>query len=187
SFPPSPHLLFALFIHRRSRSISAPLLFPTTVIGSMPRPQYVKDLLKSGSRTGEHDPRWQRRMDDAVRFVIGMQEQAGIDIISDGEWRRETYVDVIAEMTHGFTWIKRELFAYHQVVTEKLTPWRPGVVAEEARFLKENTDRHVKICLPSPYLIGERMWVPEHSSNAYPTRESFCEALVAPLRQELLA
>jgi 5-methyltetrahydropteroyltriglutamate--homocysteine methyltransferase len=126
-------------------------------------------------------------MDDAVRFVIGMQEQAGIDIISDGEWRRETYVDVIAEIMHGFTWIKRELFAYHQVVTEKMTPWRPGVVAEEARFLKQNTDRHVKVCLPSPYLIGERMWVPEHSKNAYPTRESFCEALVAPLRQELLA
>ena len=69
-------------------------LFPTTVIGSMPRPQYLKDLLRAGSRTGEHDAVWQRRMDDAVRYVIGMQERAGIDIISDGEWRRESYVDV---------------------------------------------------------------------------------------------
>jgi 5-methyltetrahydropteroyltriglutamate--homocysteine methyltransferase len=162
-------------------------LFATTVVGSMPRPQYVKDLLAAGSRTGAGDPAWQRRMDDAVRYSIGMQEQAGIDIISDGEWRRETYVDVIAEIMNGFQWIKREVFGYHQVVTEPMTPRRPWVIAEEARFLRQNTDRHVKVCLPSPYLIGQRMWEPEHSRSAYPTRESFCEALVAPLRQELLA
>jgi 5-methyltetrahydropteroyltriglutamate--homocysteine methyltransferase len=162
-------------------------LFPCTVVGSMPRPQYVKDLLSCGSRTGDHDAGWQRRMDNAVRVAIGMQEQAGIDIVSDGEWRRETYVDVIGEMVNGFTWVKRDVFAYHQVVTQKMTPRRPGVVAEEARFLKENTDRHVKICLPSPYLIGQRMWVPEHSASAYPTRESFGEALVPILRNELLA
>jgi 5-methyltetrahydropteroyltriglutamate--homocysteine methyltransferase len=153
----------------------------------MPRPQYVKDLLAAGSRTGQHDAGWQRRMDDAIRFVIGMQEQAGLDIISDGEWRRETYVDVIAEIMTGFRWVSRDVFAYHQVVTERMTPRRPGVVAEEALFLRENTNRHVKVCLPSPYLIGQRMWVPEHSQSAYPTREAFCEALVPVLRQELLA
>src|SRR5947208_11187277 len=129
-------------------------LFPTTVVGSLPRPQYIKDLLAAGSRTGAHDPAWQRRMDDAIRFAIDMQEQAGIDIISDGEWRRETYVDVIGEIMHGFEWIQRDVFAYHQVVTKKITPRRPGVVAEEARFLRENTSRRVKVCLPSPYLIG---------------------------------
>ncbi len=162
-------------------------LFPTTVVGSMPRPQYVKDLLAAGSRTGTHDAGWQKRMDDAVRFSIGMQEQAGIDIVSDGEWRRETYVDVVGEIMNGFKWIKRDVFAYHQVIAEKMTPRKPGIVAEEARFLKQNTDCHVKICLPSPYLIGQRMWVPEHSQAAYPTREAFCEALVPVLRQELLA
>jgi 5-methyltetrahydropteroyltriglutamate--homocysteine methyltransferase len=161
--------------------------FPTTVVGSMPRPQYVKDLLAAGSRTGHHDDAWQRRMDDAVRYVVGMQEQAGIDIVSDGEWRRETYVDVVAEVMHGFEWIQRDVFAYHQVVTRPLTPCRPGVVAEEARFLRQATDRTVKVCLPSPYLIGQRMWEPEHSRSAYPTREAFCEALVPVLRQELLA
>jgi 5-methyltetrahydropteroyltriglutamate--homocysteine methyltransferase len=144
-------------------------------------------LLDAGSRTGAHDATWQKRMDDAVRFVIDMQEQVGLDIISDGEWRRETYVDVIADIMHGFAWVKREVFAYHQVVTAKMTPCRPGVVAEEARFLRENTTQHVKVCLPSPYLIGERMWEPAHSKAAYPTREGFCEALVPVLRTELLA
>src|SRR5258708_5925822 len=133
---------------------SALPLFPTTVIGSMPRPQYVKDLLAAGSRTSvvltPDAAGWQRRMDDAVRYVIGMQEQAGIDIISDGEWRRESYVDVVAEIMNGFEWIKRDLFAYHQVVTARMTPRRPGVVAEEARFLKEDTACRAQDCLPSP-------------------------------------
>src|SRR5258707_6202833 len=112
-------------------------LFPNTVVGSMPRPQYVKDLLAAGSRTGPPDAAWQRRMDDAVRYVIGMQEQAGIDIVSDGEWRRETYVDVIAELLTGFRWVKRDVFAYHQVVTERMTARAPRTVAAEARVLRD--------------------------------------------------
>ncbi|MBQ16240.1 MAG: hypothetical protein CMJ65_03845 [Planctomycetaceae bacterium] len=162
-------------------------LFPTTVIGSMPRPPFVIDLFQSGSRTGTSDDAWQRRMDDAVRYCIHLQEQAGIDIVSDGEWRRETYVDVIAELCEGFEWIERDLFGYHQVVTAPLKPRDPGVIAAEARFLKENTDRQVKVALPSPYLIGQRMWEPGYSESAYPTREAFCEALIPSLRQELLA
>jgi 5-methyltetrahydropteroyltriglutamate--homocysteine methyltransferase len=152
----------------------------------MPRPQYVKDLLAVAPRDGDADQAWRARMDDAVRFVIGMQERAGIDIISDGEWRRESYVDVVADLMRGFRWVRREEFAYHQVVTERMTARRPGAIAAEARFLKANTDRRVKVCLPSPYLIGQRMWVAEHSAGAYPTRESFCEALVPVLREELL-
>ena len=164
-----------------------PQLFRTTVIGSMPRPPFVIDLFRSGSRIGENDAAWQRRMDDAVRYCVHLQEQAGIDIVSDGEWRRETYVDVIAELCDGFEWIERELFGYHQVITEQLTPRQPGVIAGEAKFLKENTDQRVKVALPSPYLIGQRMWEPGHSESAYPTREAFCEAVVPVLRDELLA
>jgi len=163
-------------------------LFPTSVIGSMPRPQYVKDLLAARSKVnGAAPPESKKQTDDAVRFVIGLQERAGIDIISDGEWRRETYVDVIAEILSGFEWVKREEFAYHQVVTKKVTPRHQGLVAAEARFLRDNTDRHVKVALPSPYLIGQRMWVQEYSQDAYPSREAFCEDLVPVLRDELLA
>ncbi len=163
-------------------------LFPTAVIGSMPRPQYVKDLLADRAKAaGESNAELNRLTDDAVRFVIGLQERAGIDIISDGEWRRETYVDVIADILSGFEWVKRDTFTYHQVVTRKVAPKHPGVAAEEARFLRDNTDRHVKVALPSPYLIGQRMWEPQYSSDAYATREAFCEELIPVLREELLA
>ena len=108
----------------------------------------------------------------------------------DSNKRRHTSfcsVDVIAELLEGFEWIERELFGYHQVVTEPLTARQPGVIATEARFLKQNTDRKVKVALPSPYLIGQRMWEPGYSEAAYPTREAFCEAVVPALREELLA
>lgn len=163
-------------------------LFPTAVIGSMPRPLYVKDLLAARTQCLDQPNQViEKRTDDAVRFVIGLQEQAGVDIVSDGEWRRESYVDVIAEILSGFSWIERTVFGYHQVVTQKVSMKRPGVAADEARFLRENTERHIKVALPSPYLIGQRMWEPNHSSGAYPTREAFCEALVPLLREELLA
>ena len=124
--------------------------FPTTVIGSLPRPPFVKDLFQSGSRINGKDARWQQRMDDIVRFAVRLQEQAGIDIISDGEWRRETYVDVIAEILNGFDWIDRTEFGYHQVVVRQIEPNKPGIVAEEARVLRHNTKQKGKICLPSP-------------------------------------
>ena len=64
------------------------LLFPTTVVGSMPRPQYVKDLVQARVSGRLSFDAFQEMMDRAVPFVIQVQEQAGIDIVSDGEWRR---------------------------------------------------------------------------------------------------
>jgi 5-methyltetrahydropteroyltriglutamate--homocysteine methyltransferase len=163
-------------------------LFSTAVIGSMPRPQYVKDLLAARTAAGANvSAELQQRTDDAVRFVIDLQQQAGINVVSDGEWRRETYVDVIADLLDGFEWIDRELFGYHQVVTGELRARDSGIVAREAQFLKDNTDGLTKVALPSPYLIGQRMWEPEQSQGVYPTREAFCEQLVPVLREELLA
>ncbi len=125
-------------------------------------------------------------MDTAVRFAIGLQEAAGLDIISDGEWRRRSYIGVIAEICDGFERSLQEGLSWHTVV-RPLSVRHQGFIAEEVRFLKQNTDRKVKVCLPSPYLLGQRMWDPEQSRRVYPTRESFMEALVPVLRDELIA
>jgi 5-methyltetrahydropteroyltriglutamate--homocysteine methyltransferase len=71
------------------------------------------------------------------------------------------------------------------IVVEPMTPRQPGRIAAEARFLVQHTDRMTKVCLPSPYLLGQRMWDPERSRQAYPTREAFMQALVPVLRREL--
>ena len=164
-------------------------LFPTTVVGSMPRPQYVKDLIEAQAQGGAGAD-FRRMMDSAVPYVAQMQELAGVDIISDGEWRRKSYIGVIADICEGFEYTIKDVGGQRQTwhtVTSPVTPVRPGLLAEEARFLKQHTSRRVKVALPSPYLLGERMWDPEASRRAYPTRRDFTEALVPVLRAELIA
>ena len=167
--------------------------FQTTVVGSMPRPAYIKEMIEqlaSGDSTDEAAAEFQRKMDMAVPYVVQMQEQAGVDIVSDGEWRRMSYIGVIAELCKGFEVSLREVGGESQtwhIVTSEVVPKDPGVFAREASSIKQNTDREVKVAMPSPYLLGERMWDASMSSRAYPTKRDFTEALVPILRQELLA
>lgn len=165
-------------------------LFPTTVVGSMPRPQYVRDLIETQVEEGGSLAEFRRMMDSAIPYVAQMQELAGIDIISDGEWRRKSYIGVIADICSGFELSIKEVLGQRQtwhVVTSELEVVNPGLLAKEARFLKEHTKQDIKVAIPSPYLIGERMWDEELSSGAYPTRRDFTEALAPVLRQELIA
>ena len=75
-------------------------LFPASVIGSMPRPDFVKDLIADDCPySGEEH---ERLMSAAIRSVVALQEAAGLDVVSDGEWRRKSYIGVIAELAHGF-------------------------------------------------------------------------------------
>ena len=165
-------------------------LFTTTVVGSMPRPQYVRDLIEEQVEGGVSSADFRRMMDSAIPYVAQMQELAGIDVISDGEWRRKSYIGVIADICNGFELSIKDVLGQRQtwhVVTSELEVVNPGLLATEAGFLKQNTDQDVKVAIPSPYLIGERMWDPEISKAAYPTRQDFTEALVPVLRQELIA
>ena len=165
-------------------------LFTTTVVGSMPRPQFVRDLIEEQVEGGVSSVDFRRMVDSAIPYVAQMQELAGIDVISDGEWRRKSYIGVIADICKGFELSIKEVHGQRQtwhVVTSELEIVNPGLLAKEAAFLKRHTTREVKVALPSPYLIGERMWDPELSKAAYPTRQDFTEALVPVLRQELIA
>ena len=74
-------------------------LFPASVVGSLPRPLHVRELIEKP----EWDADDERAMDAAVRYAVSMQEFAGLDVITDGEWRRRSYIGVIAELAHGFT------------------------------------------------------------------------------------
>ncbi|MBI3693772.1 MAG: cobalamin-independent methionine synthase II family protein, partial [Acidobacteria bacterium] len=127
-----------------------------------------------------------RRLDAAVGYVIAMQEAAGLDIISDGEWRRLSYIGVIADICDGFEVGYRGEQPW-TLVTAPIAVKRPGLVAREAVFVQEHSRAEAKVALPSPYLLGQRMWDPERSTAAYPTREAFMRALVPVLREELEA
>lgn len=157
-------------------------LFPTAVVGSMPRPDFVREIVTGGR--AEQAGRRAALMDRAVAYIASLQEQAGLDIISDGEWRRASYIGVIAELAHGFT-LGEEDGRPWTIVTGEIAPKTPGFIAAEVRFLKGVTGRRIKATLPAPALLGERMWDAEKSAAAYPTRRAFVEACVPVLRREL--
>jgi 5-methyltetrahydropteroyltriglutamate--homocysteine methyltransferase len=163
--------------------------FPTFVVGSLPRPEWVRDIIED-RKAGRLDPlEADRLLDSAVPFAVRLQERAGVDYVSDGEWRRESYVKIFADRIGGFEpdviRIEGSPLTY-PAVTSPLGGWRP-IAVDEVRFLKALTRRKVIVAIPSPYTIGRRMWHPERSRRAYPTRRDFIAACVPIIRQELQA
>lgn len=158
-------------------------LFPTSVVGSLPRPAFVLDLIND--RPPLPADRYERAMQAAVRYAVAMQEHAGIDVITDGEWWRKSYIGVIAELAHGFELGTAPDGRPWTVVVDKLASKKSGFIAGEVKFLKTVTTRQIKSTLPSPTLLGERMWNEDQSTKAYPKREDFVRACVPLLRREL--
>ena len=158
-------------------------LFPTSVVGSLPRPAFVLDLIND--RTPLPRAEYEQRMQAAVRYAVAMQEQAGLDVLTDGEWWRKSYIGVIAELAHGFELGTLPDGRPFTLVVDKLAPKAPGFIAREAAFLRTITKRRIKSTLPSPALLGERLWSAEKSARAYPKRDDFVRACVPVLRREL--
>ncbi len=162
------------------------MIFPTSVVGSLPRPRFVLDLIEE--RLGLSVEEGRAAMDRAVAYAIAMQEAIGLDVVTDGEWRRRSYIGVIAELAHGFELGVNPIDGRPwTTVTAKLAPKRTGFIADEARFVRSVTRRKIKITLPAPALLGERLWHPERSAAAYATRDDFVRACVPILRAELAA
>jgi 5-methyltetrahydropteroyltriglutamate--homocysteine methyltransferase len=160
------------------------ILFPASVVGSMPRPDFVRDLISGDVELD--DEVYRRRMEAAVRYIVALQENAGLDVVTDGEWWRKSYIGVIAELAHGFELTRNPADGRPwTVVVDRLAPKQPGFIAQEVAFLKQITNRPIKATLPAPALLGERMWDPEKSGHAYPTRDDFVRDCVPILRREL--
>lgn len=159
-------------------------LFPTAVIGSLPRPAWLLDALHEylAGRLTQAD--WDAACDQAIPFAVALQETAGIDVISDGEWRREGYFQVFYERVDGFA---------PDLIRGRTRMWpaavaplrrRGPMVAGGIAFLRRHTTRAIRVGLPSAYVILRRFWSPEHSTAAYPTREHFLRAVEEILLQE---
>jgi 5-methyltetrahydropteroyltriglutamate--homocysteine methyltransferase len=162
------------------------VLFPTMVVGSLPRPQWVVDVVHERNR-GTLAPRQaDRLLDDAVVCAIRLQERAGLDYVSDGEWRRKNYARVFADKVGGFRHerVQRGTLGMHAFV-EKPIERRGPIVLEEAEFLKRNTSRKTLVTLPAPCTVADLMWHPVHSAAAYPSRRAFVSACAEILREEI--
>lgn len=164
---------------KTARTAALPAFY-THPIGSLPRPKAVLDMLARQDRAA---------MDDAVHFAIRLQETAGLDVVSDGEWRRTQYIDEFLDRIGGFERVRRFEHAgevkFTRVAVRRISAGEP-VFASDARFLASNTARVTKFALPSPFLIAIRYWHEAYSSEAYPTYrhllDHFAEILAAEAR-----
>jgi 5-methyltetrahydropteroyltriglutamate--homocysteine methyltransferase len=147
-------------------------LLPTTVVGSYPQPDWLVDrgVLKSirVPRVHAHEI-WrvppvllEAAQDDATILAIRDMERAGIDIVTDGEIRRESYSNRFALLLEG---VDAENPATTVGRTGLATPVprvvgrirrRAPVELRDARFLRENTERLTKITLPGPFTMTQQ-------------------------------
>jgi len=184
-------------------------LFPVTVVGSWPRPAWLLDALRKRQAGQLGFKEFNEIADRAVLEALRYQEEAGVDIVSDGEQRRDNFYSFVVEKLEGvklmtlaelmdhvedrasFDKILRSLDApafaiKNPTVVGKVRPRMP-LALDEYRFLRQHTDKPIKVPLPGPYLLTRSMWVKGVSDAVYPTRESLAADIVEVLRNELIA
>ena len=144
----------------------------TTVIGSYPQPDWLIDREKlRGSlppriRARElwrvEEPHLAAAQDDATALAILDQERAGVDIVTDGEIRRESYSNRFATALEGFdidnpAMVPGRAGGMNAVprIVGKVRRTRP-VEVDDLRFLRARTDRTIKITLPGPFTISQQ-------------------------------
>ena len=148
------------------------MLFPTTLVGSYPQPEWLIDRAKLA---GRFPPRtrakelWripeaylEEAQKDATLIAIRAQEQAGLDILTDGEIRRESYSNRFATALSGIDidnpGVGLDRSGHPNPVpriTGKIKRLRP-VEVEDMKFLRANTTRMVKITVPGPFTMSQQ-------------------------------
>ena len=158
------------------------------VVGSLPRPPAVMDVIARRSRGLLSDAEADLLLDDSIIEAIQLQERAGLDYISDGEWRRENYARVFADKVDGFSResAQRGPLQMRAVAVDKITARGP-IVCPEAEFLRRHTQRKIVVAMPSPCTVADLTWHPERSAAAYATRDAFVEACIPIIREELIS
>ena len=171
-------------------------LLPTTVVGSYPQPDWLVDRHMLGSRL---PPRvrakeiWrvapeflEQAQDDATVVAIRDMERAGIDIVTDGEIRRESYSNRFATALEGMdldnpgTALDRT--GHPNPVPRVVGPIRRArpVEKRDVQFLRANTDRAIKATLPGPFTMSQQA-----QDDYYRDDEAFAMALAEAVNEEV--
>lgn len=161
------------------------------VVGSLLRPAYLKEAV-ARHRAAELDRDELRAVQDrAVREAVALQEECGIEVVTDGEMRRTAWTDPLTSGLGGFG-RSEQIGLFSQTGPRRsMLPALTGAVTlernlplEEATFARECANRTVKPTLPSPSYASQ-LYVPGLSEEAYTSREEFLAALI-PLMTELV-
>jgi 5-methyltetrahydropteroyltriglutamate--homocysteine methyltransferase len=193
------------------RQQPAPAIPPLAVmsIGSWPRPRWMLQALHEYLERRLGEAAFQQTADDAVRLAVAAQVRAGVDVVTDGEQRRDSYASFVGSRLDNCQLVPiTDLLPYvddpetfaeelraldvpaesvrHPVVLGRLGRSRPLAVHELA-FTQTLTGKPVKVALPGPYLLTRTMWLECVSDRVYEQREQLAEDVVRVLRTEVQA
>ena len=190
---------------------AAPPISPLSVmgIGSWPRPRWMLQAIHDHLEGKLGDEAFEATAQDAVRLAVDAQVRAGVDVVTDGEQRRDNYASFVGGLLDNCQLIplvdllplvddpakfEAEMRSLDVPASEVRHPavWGPlgrsrPLTVSEYEFARTVTDRPVKVAVPGPYLLTRTMWMECISDRAYRSREHLAEDVVRVLREELHA
>ncbi|HZE10905.1 MAG TPA: methionine synthase [Burkholderiales bacterium] len=160
-------------------------LLQTTIAGSLPKPAWLAEPKKLWAPWLLEGTLLDEGKRDAMRLVLGDQETAGIDIVTDGEQTRRHFVTTFIESLDGVDFqhkrtvrIRNRYDADVPVVVGKVARKRP-VYVEDIRFLRSQTTHPIKATLPGPMTMVDTLY-----DDHYKSREKLAREFAAILNQE---
>ena len=182
--------------------------FLTTQVGSWPRSRQMLKTLRGYQKGRVNRKDFTAIAEQEIRRTVELQEKAGLDIVVDGEHRRESFYAFITEKVAGTQLMSlSDMLEYvedkaefeemlrtmdmptsavkNPTCTGKLFR-RESLAGEDLRFLRTLTDKPVKITLPGPYLLTRSMWVGALTRKIYRNHKKMADDIVKILREELL-
>lgn len=182
-------------------------LFPVSTVGSWPRSQELLRAQREKRLGRIGDQEFDRVADAAVLDVLRLQEEIGVDLVNDGEQRRDNFYSFIAGKLSGVRLmtlaemleIIEDKAAFERILQTLDVPAysisnptcvgpiarRQPLAVDELRFVKRHTAKPVKVTLPGPYLMTRAMFVKEATQEAYRTKEDLAEDVARVLEEEI--
>jgi 5-methyltetrahydropteroyltriglutamate--homocysteine methyltransferase len=168
----------------------------TTVVGSYPQPSWLIDRERLADRLPPRvrarelwrvpEPHLEEAQDDATRLAVQDMERAGVDVITDGEMRRESYSNRFATALEGLDLddpgVALDRTGHENPVPRVVGPIRrtQPVEVRDVEFLRSITDRRVKITVPGPFTMTHQA-----QNDHYPDERSLALAYAEALNEEL--
>ena len=184
-------------------------LFPVTVVGSWPRSTALIRALRQKQAGEISDADFDAVADQEVVAALRAQEGAGVDILTDGEQRRDNFYsfavgklagmqlmsvsDLLdyakdrARMEEVLRALDVPAFAIKSPIVVGRLENRNGLALDELEFVKKNTDRQIKIPIPGPYMLTRSSWFEGLSDQVYGSVDELAQDVVKILREEILA
>lgn len=172
----------------------------TDVVGSLLRPP---ELLAAREQlaAGNISPAAFKKIEDrAVDQAVRLQEDAGIDVVTDGEQRRLSFQSALADAVDGIGEVTLDAYLWGEWHSDSLgdkairrpaeigvvgkLKWRRHLAAEDFTYLRARATRTPKVTLTSPSLYAN-LWSKERSTSVYPTLDDFLSDVVDIYRQEI--